>query len=215
MSMIRMEITGQEVVDRAQRLLSGVPDGIDRAVQSAMNRTVSYIRTNSVRAIRQRYAISAGNLRANQNVTVRYMHSNGVQAIITFRGQKIPLWRYDGASPKGPARTADLVRTRVKGQWKTVHPGVAAAGHQLKSTGPKRFGTAFVATMKSGHTGIFRRTGGMTSTGGEELKEIMGSSFPQMIGNEEVLEKVSKEAGDKFEERLEHEILRILNGWGG
>ena len=69
--------------------------------------------------------------------------------------------------------------------------------------------------MKSGHTGIFRRTGGATSTGGDELKEIMGSSVPQMIGNEEVLQKISKEAAEKFEERLEHEVLRILNGWGG
>lgn len=43
----------------------------------------------------------------------------------------------------------------------------------------------------------------------------MGSSVPQMIGNEEVLQKISKEAAEKFEERLEHEVLRILNGWGG
>lgn len=215
MSIIRMEFTGQETVERAQKLLAGVPNGVDRAVKSAMNRTVSNIRSNSVKAIRERYAISAGNIRANQNITVRYTYGNGAQAVIHFRGQKIPLWRYDGSSPKGPARSEELVRARIRGQWKTVHPGIAARGHQLKSTGPKRFGTAFVATMKSGHTGIFRRTGGATSTGGDELKEIMGSSVPQMIGNEEVLQKISKEAAEKFEERLEHEVLRLLNGWGG
>ena len=42
----------------------------------------------------------------------------------------------------------------------------------------------------------------------------MGASVAQMVGNEEVAEKLVKDASDKFEERIEHEITRILNGWG-
>lgn len=43
----------------------------------------------------------------------------------------------------------------------------------------------------------------------------MGSSVPQMVGNEEVAQRLAEGAMQKFEERLDHEILRILNGYGG
>ena len=37
--------------------------------------------------------------------------------------------------------------------------------------------------------------------------------LPQMIGNDEVLEKLSKDAMDKFDQRMAHEVDAILNGW--
>lgn len=70
---------------------------------------------------------------------------------------------------------------------------------------PKEFGHAFAAQV-GGHTGMFEDEGG-------RLKEVMGSSVPQMLGNEEVSEKLGQGAMEKFEERLEHEILARLNGW--
>lgn len=94
-----------------------------------------------------------------------------------------------------------------------MHPGITAAGHQLKSTSPERIPNTFVARMGSGHTGIFERTGGATASDGDAIREIMGSSVPQMLGSEEVSEKLGQETMEKFEERLDHEIIRILNGW--
>jgi len=103
----------------------------------------------------------------------------------------------------------------IQSKWRRVHPSLAATGHQLKSTAPTRYENAFVAQMKSGHIGIFERTGGITSTGSDEIKEIMGSAVSQMLGNKEVEEKLAEETRQKFEERLDHEVNRILNGWGG
>jgi hypothetical protein len=68
--------------------------------------------------------------------------------------------------------------------------------------------------MKSGHVGIFERTGGVSSTGSDSIRELMGSSIPQMLGNPEVQQKLTNEAIAKFDERLDHEVQRILNGWG-
>lgn len=70
---------------------------------------------------------------------------------------------------------------------------------------PRQFGHAFAAQV-GGHTGMFEEEGG-------QLKEVMGSSVPQMLGSDDVSEKLGQEAMDKFEERLEHEILARLNGW--
>ncbi|MCI8810399.1 MAG: hypothetical protein HFF84_09795 [Oscillibacter sp.] len=194
MSMIHIQTAGGDSLARAEKMLSGIPGGMEKAVRSAMARSVSHLRTNSVKAVRERYDIAAADVRANENVTVRYSYHDGVQASILFAGRKIPLHRYGGAAPKYP----------VPG-----NPNAPAFGHQLKSTSPERFHSAFVARMPvSGHVGLFERTGGK-----DEIQEIMGSSVPQMLGSPEVEERLARESMEKFEDRLDHEINAFLNGW--
>ena len=103
MSVVQIEAAGQETLERMQKLLAGFPNGVEKASRSAMSRAVSHLRTNSAKAIRERYDISAANIRANENVSVRYSFQNGVQAFVTFAGKKIPLYRYGGASPTQPS----------------------------------------------------------------------------------------------------------------
>lgn len=212
-----VNVASQESLDRATRLLAGVAGGVEKAVKAAMSRTTSHMRTAAAEAIRERYAISKANIRTEENVKVRYAYQDGgVQATVTFSGHKIPLYRYDGTSPKVPtAKPGKTVAAMLNGQWSQVRPGMAASGHQLKGTSPTQFENAFIARMKSGHTGIFERTGGVTSAGGDEIHEIMGSSVAQMLGNEEVQETLARQVVEKFEQRMDHEILRVLNGWGG
>ena len=93
MSMIRMEFTGQETVSRAQRLLAGIPNGITTASKSAAQRAASYMKTNSTKAIRERYAIPAADVKANERVTVSYSYANGVQVFIKFAGKK-KMWHW-------------------------------------------------------------------------------------------------------------------------
>lgn len=216
MSTIRVTCIGQDSFRDAEKRLEAIPGGFDKALKSATKRAASFLRTQSTREIRQRYDISRKNIRAEQNVKVNYRYFNGIEARITFRGNKIPLFRYGGASPAEPTVNADkTVMAIVNGKLRAVHPGVAASGHQLLSTNPAKFSNAFVARMQSGHVGIFERTGGRTATGDAAIREIMGSSVPQMLGNEEVQESLVEKTMLKMDERLEHEVNRILNGYGG
>lgn len=209
MSMVQVQVMDQGQLDKLQALLAGIPNGAERAARSAMQRAASHLRTNSAKAIQERYDISAGNIRANENVTVRYSHQNGAQALVTFAGRKIPLFRYGGASPGGPAYDqSKQVPIMVRGQWRMGHPGVAARGHQLKSTSPTLFQHAFVARMGSGHVGIFQRDG-------DSITEIMGGTVPGMLGKDEVKEKLGEQAAEKYMERYHHDVVRLLNGWGG
>ena len=203
--------TGRAAMDRAELLLAGIPGAIDKAVKSAIGRTAQRVRTQSSRRIRERYAISASNLRMERNVKIT---RRGDSASLLFSGAKLPLFRYDGASPKTPTQDRSrLIPVQTGSGWRMTHPGAAAAGHQLSGTAPTRFKNAFVASFGSGHTGIFERTGGVTASGREELRELMGSSVPQMLGNEEVLDKLSADAEEEFGKRMEHEVDAILNGW--
>lgn len=65
MSTIRVEAAGAEALDRATRMLAGVEGGLQKAVKSAMSRSVSHLRASTAQAIRERYAISQANIRAN------------------------------------------------------------------------------------------------------------------------------------------------------
>ena len=214
MSSFYVEFIGAEKFQKAEQMLADVPGGMDRALKSATKRAVSFLRTQSTKEIRQRYDITRKDIRAEQNIRVNYRYFNGIEARVSFRGNKIPLWRYGGSSPKTPTVNPDkTVMAIVNGNLRPVHPGIAAAGHQLVSTSPTTFSRAFVAQMKSGHIGIFERTGGKTATGDAEIKELMGSSVPQMVGDDEVKERLGDQAMEKFEERLMHEVDAIVKGW--
>lgn len=216
MSNFYVEVIGAETFRQAEQMLADVPGGMDRALKSATKRAVSFLRTQSTKEIRQRYDITRKNIRAEQNIRVNYRYFNGIEERVTFRGNKIPLYRYGGASPSQPTVNPDkTIMAIVNGTLRPVHPGIAAAGHQFKSTAPQTFDNAFVARMKSTHTGIFERTGNRTATGDAQIREIMGSSVPQMLGNEEVQESLVEKTMAKLDERLEHEVNRILAGWGG
>lgn len=209
------EAAGQEAVERAKALLAGIPGGVDKAMKAAMSRTVQKLRSESNKAIREKYDISDAGIRTEKNVRVSYSYQNGVQATVTFSGRKIPLYRFGGALPTVP--TQDIAAGRkpvmVKGAWTMQYQGVPAKGHQFRDTGTTQFMDAFVARMKSGHIGIFERTGGSTSEGSDAIREIMGGSVAQMVGKQEVAQRLTEESYQTFETELDKAVYRILTGW--
>lgn len=210
---LTIELKGYEAVERAKVLLDGVPGGIDRAVKAAMSRAVQRTRSRSDKAVQEKFDFKPES--GDKTVTVRYTYQNGVQATINFAGYKIPLIRFGGVSPRVP--TQDIAAGRkpvmVKGAWTMQYQGVAARGHQFRDTSPTQFMDAFTAQMKSGHIGIFERTGGSTSEGSDAIRQLMGDSYAQMVGKQEVTERLSDEAGRTFEAELDKAVYRILTGW--
>ena len=209
------EAAGQAAIERAKALLAGIPGGVDKAMKASMSRTVDKLRRESNQAIREKYDITDAGIRSEKNVRVRYSYQNGVQATVTFSGRKIPLYRFGGAYPKVPTQdiAAGKKPVMVKGAWTMQYQGVAARGHQFQDTGPTQFMDAFVAQMKSGHIGIFERTGGSTSEGSDAIREIMGSSVAQMVGNQQVAQRLTERAYETFETELDKAMYRILTGW--
>ena len=209
------EAAGQAAIERAKALLAGIPGGVDKAMKASMSRTVDKLRRESNQAIREKYDITDAGIRSEKNVRVRYSYQNGVQATVTFSGRKIPLYRFGGAYPKVPTQdiAAGKKPVMVKGAWTMQYQGMAARGHQFQDTGPTQFMDAFVAQMKSGHIGIFERTGGSTSEGSDAIREIMGSSVAQMVGNQQVAQRLTERAYETFETELDKAVYRILTGW--
>lgn len=181
----------EETIDRVTKILAGVPKGVERALSNAINRGLSHSRTQAFQEVRQVYAVKQGDL-SRATVTREQKASTGSLAgYISFSGVKLPLYKFN-VSPKVPKKSRHVKAGLLKGSWTA-------------------FEHAFIAQMNSGHIGIFERE----TTKRFPIDQIMGLSGAQMVGNTEIEEKMSKEARSKFEERLDHEIDRLLNGYGG
>lgn len=184
-----------EQADRVHRTLGGIKNGSEKAFKSIINRTLDTIETESVRQIQEVYIIKAATLKNKNTTKVGFKRATygNLAGEIKFAGYKVPLYKYD-VSPKKPNR--GIISTR-----------------KLKSSSRKEFRNAFIASMtqSSGHTGIFERT----TKNHYPIIEIMGDSFAEMAGSSLVMEKIEEKAEETIDKRIDVEINRILNGYGG
>lgn len=207
MNGVGIEISA-ETMERVQALLANVPKGAERAYMNAINRGLSRVKTAAWQGIKQVYTVQASALNAATNTSIQKASTGNLAGFVRFAGYKIPLYKFK-VSPKQPGGKK-LVRASVK------------------KGGGAVFESAFIAAMKSGHVGVFERTGEQgiagrlakaKTPGGtmhtEKLEEKMGLSAAQMAGQEAVSRQVQEEAQRLVNERLEHEIDRLLNGYGG
>jgi len=211
-------------LERVEEILRNVPGGFETAVRQSLIRARDHLWTMSSREAQKKYAISPSNLRAERNarMTYRYYPGQGVEASVDFMGNKISLLKFDGSTPKHRVDQAKTVIVRTSKTYPTtkngmtpVHPSIAAKGHQYRGTAATKFNNAFVAKMSNGHEAIFEREKGKTRFDVNlPINQMMGDAFPQMVGNEEVREELRRDAVDTMEKRLNHEVDRILKGYG-
>lgn len=185
-----IEISSEDI-ERVETMLTGVPKGAERAFSAAINRGLSHTKTQAFKKVRNVYAVNQNELNKATRTRVQKANTGNLAGYVSFSGVKIPLYKFQ-VTPKTP-RTGKKVRAGVM------------------KNGGATFEDAFIAKMDSGHTGIFER---ITSKR-LPIEEKMGLSAAQMVKNEVIMEQLEKEAQEKVDERLKHEIDRILNGYGG
>lgn len=197
-----------EAVERVESILAGVPKGADRALSNAINRGLSRVKTGAKKRVKEVYTVQSSAFNEATSTKVKKASTGSIAGYVHFSRYKIPLYKFQ------------------------VTPKATGTGKQVKAAVMKGSGTvfedAFIAQMKTGHLGVFERTGeqgivsrlakaksknGTEHT--EKIEEKMGLSAAQMIGNIKVLDAIEKEAQEVINERLEHEVERILNGYGG
>lgn len=185
-----IEITA-ETMERAQKVLAGIPKGAERAFSNAINRALAHTKSQAFKEVRQVYAVQQKDLDSATATRVQKASTGNTVGYVLFSGVKIPLYKFN-VSPSEPKKSKNIKAGLRKGSWTA-------------------FDHAFIAQMDSGHIGIFEREGKNRLP----INQIMGLSGAQMMQNGEVEDHLSQEAQEKFEQRVEHEINRILNGYGG
>ena len=190
MSIVYIEDVGDFKIDRATKLLAGIRGGVYRAVGSALKRAAQHGKTIGIRLAAEQYTASQGEFRSRTTDINPTGGGGGGSYSVTFgyRGSVLPLMSFDtGVGKNG---------------------GVSA--RVLRSSGRKSVDHAFRASM-GGNNGIYIRVGSTRFP----VKGLYGPSAVQAFtAHEENIEKMEKAVKEKYDERIEHEILRVLNGWG-
>ena len=180
----------EDSLDRVANLLVDIHGGIYKAVGSALTRAASAGKTVAKRSVTKEYAINQSEFLARtQNVNHFIRQSDGgISVVFGFRGNVIPLMKFN---------------TRVNNNGQVVT--------QVKRSGAAAaLDRAFSAQM-GGHRGIYERIGAERFP----VRELFGPATPQMMySNEAVTDEMEDKMVKTYENRIDHEILRVLNGWG-
>lgn len=213
---MRVEIQAPNL-ERAELLLNGIPGAAQRARQSAFNRGILAGKAEGTRQIKQRYAITTGNLKKYEKVTLRRA-SGASDAELKFEGPKVPLFKFTPV-PKNRSYTGRRIPVPIslgteengKDKWRLAFANTDVKAMDIFETGYKTGPQWFIATFQNGHTGIFKRRGqARTGTGQQKLEEIWGQSVSDMIDYEPARESVMERTAQVVNDRLEHEIGREL-----
>lgn len=210
---VKVELSCEQL-SRVEKLLYGIPGGVEAAESNAFNRGLTAGKTEANKQIRQRYAISTGMVNRFSRVTLR-RSSGGGDAAIEFSGTKIPVFKFQ-PSPAARSYTGKRIPVVIQGEgknavWRMVYKNHAVKAMDIKDTGYHTGEKWFIANFKSGHTGIFKRTGETTSGNKPEIREIWGPSVADMLDYEPAKEAVAERVQEVVNQRLEHEIGRILS----
>lgn len=185
-----IEITA-EAVERVEAILAGVPKGAERALSNAINRGISRVKTGAVKRVKEIYTVQTGAFNEAKRIRVNKASTGNLVGFVSFAGYKIPLYKFK-VTPTAPGVKKQVRAAVMKG-------------------GGTPFEDAFIAQMRSGNIGVFERE----TKKRFPIEEKMGLSAAQMVGNEKIIETLEEEAQQLVNQRLEHEIDRLLSGYGG
>ncbi|MDY7537668.1 phage tail protein [Undibacterium sp. RTI2.1] len=164
-----------------------------KATVRALNKVIAQVKTDVSRQIRDAgYNLKVSDIKkglATFNAT-----SGNLTARCVASGRPIPLIRYSA-------------RETSKGVSVSV------------LNGRKVISGAFIATMPSGHKGVYTRTGnahkkivknGRTTWSGLPIKELFGPSIPDGMANKAVQDSLQRLVDDKFPSILAQQIKYLM-----
>lgn len=187
-----MIVATTEQLDRAERALAHLPGAARVAMARALNRASVAARAELVRAVRERYAVRAGDVR--EKVSLSSATPDSLEVAVTVRSPALSL----GYFPHSPKRA---------GTGGPGRPPLRAT--VLKGGGGPVLG-AFVAPLNSGLR-VMYRTGSKTKKGDKDaIASKYGPAIAVMAGAESVRLAVEARALEMLDARLDHEIDRAL-----
>ena len=193
-NMVYIEDSGQFNLERANKLLAGIGGGelLRNALYNALNRAGVKARKEAATFASKEYMISSSGFKKHVKEKYHIHYGGGkisggvVSCELSFAGSVIPLIEF---------------RTRYSRDG-----GVNVS---VKRGGGGNLDHAFIANL--GGTNVYERIGKSRLP----IERKYGPSAAHMMMDEHVDEQMEKTVVDTFNARIEHEITRLLNGWGG
>jgi hypothetical protein len=187
---VRISEVGAESLSRINKILAGIPGGIWKASYAALKRAGDTAKTRAGQFAAEAYTIKKGDFMKNVHQKSHIKSESGgiVSMSISYAGNVLPLLTFNTKYSR-----SGLLQTQVK------RDGATAVLER-----------AFAARV-FGPIGVFERV----TEKRFPIEQKFGPSTAHMMSSEQVVEKMDATVRETFERRLEHEITRVLNGWGG
>ena len=183
--MVGIEVNSKDL-KRVQRVLREVPGGSKSACVNASNRAFTRGKVVAKNETKKRYTIKPKDI--NKTLSIKKSTYARLDGALYSRGPISRLKQFKTYPANIPKRRPKVLKAEViKGSRKEL-PGV------------------FLARLKSGHVGAFKRYGKRSLP----IREIPGPSIPYAIKSEKVSTEVHNEILKTFNTRLDHEVNRLL-----
>lgn len=177
-------------LEKATKLLAGIPGGVQKAVGSALKRSAQHGLTVGMKFVSEEYAIGQNKLK-RYTYNINSIVKDGVGSFdvsFGYRGYSIPLIQFDTSVNREGRVSSRVLRSSARQVWRH----------------------AFRAKIV-GRTGIFERLGPKRFP----VEEKFGPSAVQAFyARESTTDKMDEAINETYNKRIDHEITRVLNGWG-
>ena len=190
--MVRIEVT--EAVRELRRRYADIDGDISKQIAGALNDTARKARTAVSRNVRAEYNIKAKDIKAA--IRLGYATVNSLETYIEATGRALPLRAFPHRQTKQGVSVSIMKKRYV-----------------IKK--------AFVATMKSGHKGVFARgqygrgkfkfryqRTEPTNRNDLQINELHTTSIPSAMGKQSILDSLAKQINKDFPNRLSHLLGR-------
>ncbi|WP_419783454.1 phage tail protein [Maridesulfovibrio sp.] len=207
-SLIQIDTSNaQKELERVKGLLHAVPKGLEKATLRALQKTAKGMRTDGTKIVREDFSVRAKDVRKKFVIKKNYHRSSSMDFGITvvakdFRSN--PLYDFSPIE-----RSAGSGKVLIGEEWKTV-PLNKVSVKVKKAGGRKAVKGAFVATMNSGHTGIFART----DKDRTPIKELFTTSPLHALTEDENVRKMEEKTQERLDKNFEHEADFVLREAG-
>ena len=171
-------------IEKAKNLLSGIPNGFEKAMVRSLNRALQEGRTAGTREASRRYTVKAKEIRP----TFKMHRASGsnLEAELSSKGGNLPLSSF-AHRPNTDTTGANRKQVRVG----------------VKKGGLKPLGQGFIWKGQ-----VMQRLGKTSYP----IQQKYGPAVPVILNNDEIVDKVVETMGEAVDKRLEHETQRILEG---
>lgn len=197
-------------LSQVERRLGSMKEKAPKVLKLAVNDTAKKARSRLAKEAKKKYVVKVSGFK--RVMKLKPATANKPVAVISTSGKKIPLAKF--SYRKGTLGTGRYFNPTLR-RHQTGAGGISATGKTLKGTRFKASSSAklkwFVAKMANGHTGIFQRNEGKKRGQKEEISEKMGTSIPEMIGNEkQVYGIVKPHIQSDLKEAVDRHVMRAL-----
>jgi hypothetical protein len=170
-------------LSNVRNALSEILKAPDRVFVRALNKTLTGVKTDSSAKVRE--TLNASKKVVDETLKVQKASFGKMSAAIHSTGRPLPLIGFTGTR-----QTKKGVSVMIKkGRPRKVIPGT------------------FIATMKTGHKGVFWRDKVGTKTVSRlPISERYSSRVPDILSNEPVMKDVLSKADERLHKNLMHEL---------